>query len=143
MGADLLLTALVHKKGQKLNWTEGRKAARKLDKEKLLTGLEECYGEAPESVVEARKVLQDMITDLKKELSSQDAREAYRWEVGKGKSTWVLDIRGGTSWGDDPSEGWTAITNAYYFPDILKAIGFDLGGIEATGVDLNLNGAAK
>ena len=67
-------------------------------------------------------MLNDLITALKKEVTTNDARDAYTWTLG-GK---VLHIRGGTSWGDDPSEGWTTFTNAYQFPKVLKAIGFDV-----------------
>lgn len=124
MGADLLLTVLVHDEGKKLDWAAGRRTAQRLDRDALMNGLAEVFGEEPETVKEARKQLNGIISDLKAELTGPAARDSYTWLVG-GK---VLHIRGGTSWGEDPSEGWTAIANAYCFPEVLTAIGFDLTG---------------
>lgn len=122
MGADLLLTALVHDKDKKLNWTEGRKFARSLPLQQVLIGLESAFGEDDRTAKEARAQLNDLLGDLKRELNDGTARDAHVWEIGDK----VLHIRGGTSWGEDPSDGWTVFTNAYYFPEVLKVIGFDI-----------------
>ena len=137
MGADLLLTALIHDENKRLNWTAGREAARKLPLDVIQRGLEEIQGEPAPTAKEARAALNDIITDLKAELKN-DARDAHRWVLA-GK---VMHIRGGTSYGDDPSQGWTAFTNAYYFPRVLRAIGFDVETDDAQEVEdwVNANG---
>lgn len=123
MGADLLLSGLVHSKKKKLDWRKGREVARKLSLEEVRKGLEETTGDGYSlSARECRANLNGIISALKEEITSADARDAYTWELG-GK---VLHIRGGTSWGDDPSDGWTIFTDAYQFPTVLKAIGFDV-----------------
>ena len=126
MGADLLLSGLVHGKNKKLDWAKGRTVAKKLTLAEVETGLEECYGGPGDNARESRAMVNDIINDLKAELalagSSEEPRDCYTWHVG-GK---VLHIRGGTSDGDDPSHGFTVFTNAYCFPKVLKAIGFDV-----------------
>lgn len=123
MGADLLLTTLTHDAGKKLDWTKGRQVARKLPIDVVQARLEEINGDPCDSAKEARTELNDIITTLKAELKNgthlHDAGggDAYTYEVG-GK---VLHLRVGTS-----SDGWNAFTNAGYFPQVLKAIGFDV-----------------
>lgn len=122
MGADLLLISLVHDENTKLDWAAGRKAARKLDRDALMRGMVDCYGEEPETVTEARSLLNGIISSLKQELTSdQLARDAHLWSI-RGAT---IHIRGGTSWGDDPSDGWTVFANAWAFPKVLDAIGFE------------------
>jgi hypothetical protein len=125
MGADLLLAVIARPKDKKLKWTAGRAVIRKMDPEKLLAAIEEIDGDH-EGVTLARQRANQVLTDLKKELKLTDARDAYEWEVGR----YHLSIRGGTSWGDEPSGGFTAITDAHYFPDALKAIGFSCGVVK-------------
>ena len=130
MGADLLLATLIHDKDKKLDWTKGRQVARKLPIDKVQRGLAECYGEEADSAKEARANLNDLITDLKAELK-ESGRDEFDLEVG-GK---YVHIRGGVSFGDDPSPGWTTFTNASYFPQVLRAIGFDVDGDEQESID--------
>lgn len=122
MGADLLLSGLVHSKNKKLDWAKGRAVAAKLPIDEVRAGLEEVAGADGLSAQDARRLLNTIISALKREITKSDARDAYTWEVG----TKILHIRGGTSWGDDPSDGWTVFTDAYAFPKVLKAIGFDV-----------------
>lgn len=131
MGADLLLTNLTHDEGKKLDWTKGRQLARKLPIETVQAGLEEADGEAAESAKAARTRLNDFITALKNELKDDSARDAYDLRVA-GK---VIHIRGGTSWGEDPSEGWTTFVNMWAFPQVLNAIGFDVELDQSAQVD--------
>lgn len=122
MGADLLLTVLVQDQFTKLDWPAGRKSIREMDGETLMRVMEEISGDYWESLTEARREANDIISRLKDELKNEDARDAYAWAL-RGA---ILHIRGGTSWGEDPSEGWTAFVDAQRFPDALRAIGFEV-----------------
>lgn len=123
MGADLLLTALVHDEDKKLDWKAGREVVRKMPAKELMAALEEINGEACETLTEARREANAIISDLKRELANIHARDAYLWRI-RGAA---LHIRGGTSWGEDPSDGWTTFANAHHFPEALRAIGFEVG----------------
>lgn len=122
MGADLLLSAMIHEKNKKLDWKAGREVLRKMPGDVLRARMEEINGDPCETLSEARREANDIISRLKDELADGRARDAYLWNI-RGM---VIHIRGGTSWGDDPSDGWTTFTNAWYFPEALKAIGFEL-----------------
>ena len=124
MGADLLLATLAHNKNKKLNWAGGRRAAQRMDRDRLLAACEEAWGFA-DSVTESRPQLNTLISQLKAELAT-DSRDAYTWEVG----SWRIHIRGGTSFGDDPTQGWTVFSDMLYFPEVLAAIGFRLDAIK-------------
>lgn len=126
MGADLLLATLAHNKNKKLNWAAGRRAARRMDRDAVMSGCEGAWGWSPDSLTEARSQLNTLITELKAEIEEGSARDAYAWEVG----SWRIHIRGGTSWGDDPSTGWTVFSDAGYFPKVLTAIGFRFDAVK-------------
>lgn len=121
MGADLLLSAMVHDKDARLNWPAGREVIRKMPLDDLHRALEEINGDPCETAAEARREANDIITALKREIYD-GGRDAYAWEI-RGA---VVHVRGGTSWGEDPSDGWTTFTNAWQFPEALKAIGFEV-----------------
>lgn len=121
MGADLLLSGLVQDESTRLDWPAGRKVIREMNGDVLMAALEEINGDYCDSLTEARREANDIVSCLKRELKG-DARDAYTWKL-RGA---ILHVRGGTSWGDDPSDGWTAFTNAYAFPEALRAIGFEV-----------------
>lgn len=122
---DLLLSGLVHSTKKKLDWTKGRAVARKLPIKTVEQGIEECFGMVEETAAGNRSQLNTIISELKAELakSSPESRDQYTWVIGAK----TLHIRGGNAYnGEDPSHGWTVFTNAYTFPMVLKAIGFDV-----------------
>lgn len=123
MGADLLLTCVVQPKGKRLDWAAGRRTMNRMPLDDVRGALEEVDGEAPETGKEVRQRANEIISDFKRELQD-GGRDEHIWEV----RDVILHIRGGTSWGDDPSEGWTAFCNIGYFPTVLRAIGFEIQG---------------
>lgn len=124
MGSELLLTALIHDESTRLDWAAGREVIRKMPKDAILRGVDEAYGDSDCTVTEARRQVNRLLTDLKREVASPDkARDGYVWKI-RGA---LVHIRGGDTWGDDPTGGWTTFTNAWYFPGVLKAVGFEVG----------------
>lgn len=119
MGADLLLIAHRHEKNVRLDWPAGRQALRQMPVEEVRQALVGVYGDYVENGREARQMANDIISNFKAELNN-GGRDEYVFEV-RGV---LLHIRGGTSWGDDPSPGFTAFSNISYFPKVLEAIGF-------------------
>jgi len=126
MGADLLLATLAHNKNKKLNWAAGRRAARRMDRNQILDACSEAWGYTPDTLTEARSQVNTLISQLKAEIEDGSTRDAYTLEVG----VWRIHLRGGTSWGDDPSQGWTVLSDAGYFPEVLTAIGFRFDAVK-------------
>lgn len=124
MGADLLLIGLVQDENTTLNWPAGRRFIQRMPANELQAIMEEINGDPCDTVTEARKEANAIISALKTEVTNGVvARDAYSWQI-RGA---ILHIRGGTSWGDSPSEGFDVFCNAYYFPGALVSIGFELG----------------
>jgi hypothetical protein len=121
MGADLLLASVVQPKGKRLDWAAGRRTMNRFPVEEVQRRLEAIDGEAPERAKEVRARANELISEFKGELEN-GGRDEHIFEV----RDVLLHIRGGTSWGDAPSEGFSAFDSIGYFPEVLRAIGFEV-----------------
>lgn len=122
MGADLLLTGLVHDENTRLNWPAGRAVIKRMPEDQLRAALEEIYGNTVDmTLTECRQYANSIISDLKAEITNNHSRDAHCWRI-RGA---ILHIRGGTSWGEDPSDGWTTFVDVQQLPGVVQAIGFE------------------
>lgn len=119
MGADLILAHVIYDKDTEFDWDAGLTALRGLDIATVAKRVEDAQGDLPELDSEIREEAENILAAFKEEMA-EATRDAITYEVGDK----ILELRGGTSWGDDPSEGFTAFSNIGHFPEVLRAIGF-------------------
>jgi hypothetical protein len=112
MGAELILAYVVSRKSAPLDWDAGLRAVDALSEDQA------------EEIADAINI--STATDARKELKEaiNYIREEPNDVVWLTVGDYRLHLSGGESWGDDPCNGFTYITNLSYAPSVMEAIGF-------------------
>lgn len=128
MGADFLYVQIAHPKGAILDWDAAEEALGGTTTDRLCEAMDCIHGEASESHEENLAAARGFLTDLQELITDANNPETYPrrdlgWFTLAGHEVYLA---AGESWGDAPSEAYSIISNAGWFPDALAAAGFTI-----------------
>lgn len=124
MGSSFLTAQVVTVRGTVLDWDAATAALDALDDDALAEAVEGFHGEASEDPRDNRDTATGVFEDLRALLDARYRRDLGFLSVGDHD----IHLAGGQSCGDDPSEAFTILHRAMWFPTVLTAIGFTLEG---------------
>ncbi|MDN5895397.1 MAG: hypothetical protein L0H93_15405 [Nocardioides sp.] len=124
MGACFLTAQVVQLRGSTLDWDAATGAVDALEPDDLATAVGGDHGEADDDQALNRDVAKGIFADLQALLDADYRRDLGYLDVGE----YEIHMAGGASSGDDPSDAFTVLHRAMWFPTVLTAIGFTLEG---------------